>query len=244
MLPPNGGAGVAPTPEICLEARRLLAEAKKALAAVPPDFKDGTYHLEWIEDEQQYKVVITDTSGTLAHWAASLTASVEAYNLKYSGDHLKIVIDADGGTITLTADKLTGDSIDLSATSDELLAEAKLIYMFGGGTNSKVGGYAAYQDMISVETVETELHLTLTLTLTRVYDAALQKWVSRVIRGGAPLQGVGEDVVADGVPSEVWTVRRGDIVEYKIRVVNQCHEILKIPELVDYPPEWLKFDET
>ncbi|GHU61755.1 hypothetical protein AGMMS49983_02030 [Clostridia bacterium] len=78
----------------------------------------------------------------------------------------------------------------------------------------------------------------------KIYDAALRKWVSAV--NGKVTPGVQDsiDTANGGVPSPVVKVRRGDIVEYTIRVFNQCEWPMQVREIVDDLPAGLAFDKS
>ena len=84
-------------------------------------------------------------------------------------------------------------------------------------------------------TVENELES----TTPKEYDAALQKWVSEVTRNTAG------DVYKKKTPDEpnkdTPKVKVGDKVTFAIKVINQCDQILKITEIVDYMPSGYEF---
>jgi uncharacterized repeat protein (TIGR01451 family) len=77
------------------------------------------------------------------------------------------------------------------------------------------------------------------------YDAALRKWVTAVNGSGAADDVRQSDSTANaGLPSPAVAVKKGDLVEYTIRVFNQSPWAMKVTEIVDDLPEGLEFVTT
>jgi uncharacterized repeat protein (TIGR01451 family) len=76
--------------------------------------------------------------------------------------------------------------------------------------------------------------------IVKKYDAALRKWVSNVSHYGSSLAApIAEP--QNGVPTPAVAVKRGDIVEYTIKVFNQCEWPMIVTGIVDDLPDGLEF---
>ena len=74
------------------------------------------------------------------------------------------------------------------------------------------------------------------------YDAALRKWITAVNGDATPDDVVASNTTANaGTPSQPVVVKPGDIVEYTIRVFNQCPYTMCVPAIVDDLPDGLLF---
>ncbi|MDR0862826.1 MAG: hypothetical protein LBN30_08670 [Oscillospiraceae bacterium] len=253
---------------ICEKARSLIRRAGKAIriSQTLPDFAGHDFQMTWNDTYNTYAVTIHDESGMLSYWEKSLDEGIKEANKKLTNP-LKIEFDLPNGNITIIGDPCSDNDNTVSIKAqktDDLVPEATLIYL-SHEYPAKIG--PDYQDMLSVETSDLKMELDLGLTLRRAYDAALQKWVSDVKRlnvsavlddeGGVIETQSYDSIYPSPIPdsdhsslddngiaekSPIYKAQRGDVVEYSIRVLNQCHERLNITEIVDYLPSGLEFD--
>ena len=108
------------------------------------------------------------------------------------------------------------------------------------GANTPFTSGFATDNSVTVSIVADSLTITNTLPVGPIYDLALKKWVSSV-RDNSASNNVDYIEPADGADVSPASVKIGDKVTFKIKVINQGNKITRLTVVVDYMPPGYSF---